>query len=162
MTATALDITAPADEPVIYTRRFVKAPPELIFDAWTNPEHLRKWWGPRRLDMVVCEVDLRVGGSWRFVHRAPDGQEFAFYGKYLDVDAPNRLVATWTWEGMPDDEAIQTLVLEVVDGGTMVCSEARHQSIADRDQHLENGMEGGMIETYERLDELLDQIVESL
>ena len=112
--------------------------------------------------MVVCEVDLRVGGSWRFVHRTPDGQEFAFYGEYLEVDPPNRLVATWTWEGMPDDEAIQTLVLEVVDGGTMVCSEARHQSIADRDQHLENGMERGMIETYERLDELISEMIESL
>jgi uncharacterized protein YndB with AHSA1/START domain len=157
MTTTALDITTPADEPVIRTRRFVKASPDLVFEAWTNPDHLRNWWGPRRLEMVVCEVDLRVGGGWRFVHRAPDGQEFAFYGKYLEVDPPNRLVATWTWEGMPDDEAIETLVLEAVAGGTMVCGEARHKNIADRDQHIENGMESGMTETYERLDELVGE-----
>ena len=155
MTTTALDMTVPTDEPVIRTRRFVKAPPELVFDAWTKPEHLRKWWGPRRLEMVVCEVDLQVGGSWRFVHRAPDGQEFAFYGVYREIDRPSRLVATWTWAGMPDDEAIQTLTLEAVDGGTMVHSEARHKTIAERDQHIENGMEQGMIETYERLDEFL-------
>jgi uncharacterized protein YndB with AHSA1/START domain len=153
MTTTALDITTPTDEPVIITRRFVKASPELVFDAWTKPEHLRNWWGPRGLDMTTCEVDLRVGGGWRFVHRAPDGQEFAFYGEYLEIERPNRLVATWTWEGMPDDQAIETLTLVAVDGGTMVIAEARHTTLAARDQHIENGMEGGMIETYERLDE---------
>jgi uncharacterized protein YndB with AHSA1/START domain len=155
MTTTALDITAPADDPVILTSRFFKAPPELIFDAWTNPEHLPNWWGPRALEMVVCEVDLRVGGAWRFVHRAPDGQEFAFSGEYLEVDPPHRLVATWVWEGMPDDIAVETLTLEAVDGGTIARSEARHTTLAARNQHIENGMEGGMIETYERLDELV-------
>jgi uncharacterized protein YndB with AHSA1/START domain len=106
----------------------------------------------------VCEVDLRVGGSWRFVHRAPDGQEFAFYGECREIDRPNRLVATWVWEGMPDDEAIETLTLEAVEGGTLVRSEARHTTLAARDQHIENGMESGMIETYQRLDELVDSL----
>ena len=155
MTTTALDITTPADAPVIISTRFVKAPPELVFDAWTKPEHLRNWWGPRRLELVQCDVDLRVGGAWRFVHRAPDGQEFAFYGEYLEVDRPNKLVATWCWEGMPEDVVIETLTLEAVDGGTIVRGVARHTTLEARDQHIENGMEGGMIETYERLDELV-------
>ena len=155
MTTTALDIITPADDPVILTSRFVQAPPDLVFRAWTEPEHLGNWWGPRRLEMVVCDVDLRVGGSWRFVHRVPDGQEFAFYGEYLEVDPPHRLVTTWCWEGMPEDVAVETLILEAVEGGTMVRGEARHSTIAARDQHIENGMEGGMIETFERLDELV-------
>jgi uncharacterized protein YndB with AHSA1/START domain len=158
MTTTALDITTPADEPVIITSRFFKAPPELIFDAWTNPKHLANWWGPRRLELVGCDVDLRVGGAWRFVSRAPDGQEFAFRGEYLEVDQPHRLVATWIWEGMPDDVAVETLTLEAVDGGTMVHSEARHTTLAARDQHVENGMEGGLTESYKRLDELVESL----
>jgi uncharacterized protein YndB with AHSA1/START domain len=155
MTMTALDITTPADEPVILTSRFFKAPPALIFEAWTTPKHLRNWWGPRALELVTCDVDLRVGGSYRFVHRAPDGQEFAFSGEYLEIDPPHRLVATWVWEGMPDDVAVETLILEAVEGGTIVRSEARHTTLAARNQHIENGMEGGMVETYERLDELV-------
>ena len=158
MTTTALDIVTPADEPVVLTSRFVKAPPALVFAAWTTPEHLRNWWGPRHLELVGCDVDLRVGGTWRFVSRAPDGQEFAFHGEYLEIDPPHRLVATWCWEGMPDDVAIETLTLEAVDGGTMVRGEARHSSVAARDQHVENGMEGGMTETYERLDELVARV----
>ncbi len=158
MTTTALDITTPADDPVIITRRFVKAPPALVFDAWTNPKHIPNWWGPRGLEMVTCDIDLRVGGRWRFVHRTPDGREFAFCGEYLEVGPPNRLVSTWIWEGMPDDVAIETLTLEAVEGGTMVIGEARHSTLAARDQHIENGMEGGMIETYERLDELVESL----
>jgi uncharacterized protein YndB with AHSA1/START domain len=153
-TKTALEIDAPADQPVIHTTRFLKAPPELVFQAWTEPEHLRRWMGPRYLEIVVCEVDLRVGGTWHMIHRAPDGQEFGFHGEYREIDRPNRLVATWVYEGMPDSEAIETMTFEAVEGGTIARGTSRYDSIETRDQHLASGMESGMVESYERLDEL--------
>jgi uncharacterized protein YndB with AHSA1/START domain len=153
-TKTALQIDAPADQPVIRTTRFLAAPPELVFEAWTEPDHLRKWWGPRSLEIVVCEVDLRVGGPWHMVHRAPDGKEFGFHGEYREIDRPNRLVATWVFEGVPDEEAVETMTFEAVDGGTMARGTSRYSSIEARDAQLASGMESGMVESYERLDEL--------
>jgi len=155
-TTAVLQITAPADDPVIVTSRIVKAPPELVFSAWTEPEHLRNWWGPRRLELVVCELDLTVGGTYRFVHRDADGHEFGFHGEYREIERPSRLVATFVYEGMPDAEAVETTTFESVEGGTMVRSTARHPSIAARDEHLANGMESGMTESFERLDEMLE------
>ena len=155
MTAATLEIEAPADEPTIVTRRVIKAPPALLWDAWTKPEHMRRWLGPKRLEMVHCEVDLRVGGSYRFVHRAPDGQEFGFHGVYREIDKPRRLVSTFVFEPWPDLEAVDTLTFEEVDGGTLVTTSSRHSSIEARDGHLAGGMEGGMTEGYERLDALV-------
>jgi uncharacterized protein YndB with AHSA1/START domain len=137
------------------TRRKVRAPRDLVWDVFTKPEHLKQWWGPRVLTLVICEVDLRIGGAYRFVHRTPDGMEFGFRGVYREIVRPERIVNTYIFEMMPDHEAVQTLVLEESDGGTIVRSTTMHQSVADRDAHLASGMEGGMRETYDRLDELL-------
>jgi uncharacterized protein YndB with AHSA1/START domain len=153
-----LEIVAPEGEPVLEMRRFVKAPPELVFDVWTNPVHIPKWWGPRRLEVSQCEIDLRPGGHWRFVQRAPDGMEFVFYGEYLEVDPPHRLVNTWIWEGMPDHPATETISFEACDGGTMLRGVVVHDSVESRDQHLANGMEEGMRDTFARLDELLEAL----
>lgn len=158
MTTTQLEIRTPADEPVIHTKRFVAAPPALVFDAWTKAEHLRNWWGPRRLEIVECDVDLRVGGGYRIVHRAPDGQEFGFHGEYREIDPPKRLVSTFVFEGMPDHEAVETLTLEEVEGGTMVHGLTVHASLEARDGHVASGMESGMRETFERLDELVARL----
>ena len=155
MTAATLEIVAPTGEPTIITRRVIKAPPALLWDVWTKPEHMRRWLGPKRLEMVECEVDLRVGGSYRFVHRAPDGQEFAFHGVYREIDEPHRLVSTFVFEPWPDHEAVDTLTFEEVHGGTLVTTSSRHSSIEARDGHLAGGMEGGMTEGYERLDALV-------
>jgi uncharacterized protein YndB with AHSA1/START domain len=155
MTTTSLDFRTPADEPTIIVRRFLKAPPALVFDAFTKPEYLVRWWGPRRLELSVRELDLRVGGSYRFVHRAPDGQEFGFHGEYQEIDPPHRLVTTFIYEGAPDHMAIETLTLEAVDGGTMLETSARHASMAARDMHVANGMEEGLADSMDRLDELM-------
>ena len=155
MTSQKLEIETPADEPVIAFRRFVKAPPKLVFQAYTDPELLKLWWGPRYLELAVCEIDLRVGGSYRFVHRAPDGQEFGFHGEYREIDAPHKLVNTFVFEGAPEHEALDISVFEEVDGGTMVIGRSVHDSIEARDMHIASGMEQGMIETYDRLDELV-------
>ncbi len=158
MTTTSLEIIVSADEPVIDFRRFVKAPTELVFAAWTTPEHLRRWWGPREFELVVCAVDLRVGGGYRMVHRAPDGQEFAFHGDYLEIEPPHRLVSTFVYEGAPDASAVETLVLEDVDGGTLMTGHSRYDTIEARDMHIANGMEGGMTDSCLRLDGLVASI----
>ncbi|HEU5331534.1 MAG TPA: SRPBCC family protein [Actinocrinis sp.] len=150
-----LDLETPADEPVIRYRRFVKAPPALLFQAYTDPEHMKNWLGPRYLEMVLCEVDLRVGGRWRFVHRAPDGTEHAFHGVYREVDRPNRLSNTFVYEPWPDAESVDTVEFAEAEGGTLVVGTSRHSSIEARDRHLASGMEKGIAEGCERLDELV-------
>jgi uncharacterized protein YndB with AHSA1/START domain len=153
MTSPKLELEIPADQPVIEYRRYFKAPPELVFQAYTDPQILRHWWGPRYLELVVCEVDLRVGGTYRFVHRAPDGQEFGFRGEYREIDSPRLLSNTFVFEGAPDHEAVDTAVFEEVDGGTMVIGRSVHDTLESRDMHVASGMEKGMTETFERLDE---------
>ena len=159
MTKAKLEVIAPADEPVIITHRFIAASPALVFEAWTKPEHMRQWIGPRQLTMVACEVDLRVGGRYRFVHRAPGGQEYGFSGKYLEIDRPHRMVCTSVFEMTPEHEAVETLTLVAKDGGTLITTHTRHGSIAARDGHLSNGgMEAGMTDGYERLEDLLSRM----
>ena len=158
MTNEETQITIPPGEPVIKVRRFFKAPPELLYRVITEGEFLRRWWGPRRLEVAECDVDLRVGGTWRVVHRAPDGTEFVFHGEFLELTPPWRRVGTWVWEGATEHKATETLVLEPVDGGTMLVSTMVHTSVEARDMHVANGMEGGIIESHERLDEVLTEV----
>ena len=113
-----LEVIADPDKPTIVTRRTFDAPRALVFDAWTKPELMKRWLGPRALEMVLCEVDLRVGGGYRYVHRAPDGQEFGFHGTYREIARPDRLVSTFVFELFPDAEAVDTLELEERDGKT--------------------------------------------
>ncbi len=158
MTMTDTEINTPVGEPVIEVRRFFKAPPELVYRVLTEGEFLRRWWGPRRLEIVECEVDLRVGGTWRIVHRAPDATEFAFHGEFLELDPPRRRVVTWVYEGAPDASATETFELDAVDGGTLLRSTMVHNSVANRDMHVENGMEEGLLESYVRMEELLAEV----
>lgn len=150
-------ITAPKDEPTIITERFVRASPELLYELWTTPEHMRRWLGPRYLQMPVCEVDLRIGGAYHYVHQAPDGSEYNFRGEYLELDPPHRIVATFVFEDYPS--SIDTVTFEPVDGGTLVRGHTLHQTMESRDAALASGMEGGIRESYERLDELLAERV---
>jgi uncharacterized protein YndB with AHSA1/START domain len=152
------EIIAKPGEPVIEMRRFVKAPPELVYQVLTEGEFLRRWWGPRRLVTTVCEVDLRVGGAWRIVHRAPDGAEFAFHGEFLELDPPHRRVSTWVYEGEVEAAATEAFELNAVDGGTLLRSRVVHDSVANRDMHLANGMEDGLRESYSRMDEVLAEM----
>jgi uncharacterized protein YndB with AHSA1/START domain len=148
------EITTPPGEPVIHIRRFLQAPPQLVYRACTECDMLRRWWGPRRLEVAECDVDLRVGGAWRIVHRAPDGMEFGFHGVFLELDPPHRRVSTFVYEGAPDAEATETFVLEEVDGGTLLTATTVHSSVAARDMHVASGMEEGIVDSYLRMDEL--------
>lgn len=158
MTKRKLEVVAEPDRPIIVTRRVLDAPRELVFEAFTRPEHVRRWLGPRALTWVVCDMDFRVGGRYRWVQRAPDGQEFAFHGEYKEIVRPEKVVSTFVFELFPDAEAIDTLTLEEHDGKTTVTTVTVHKTIEERDGQLAGGMERGMSEGYERLDELLVEL----
>ena len=132
-----LEVIADPDRPTIVTRRTFDAPRALVFDAWTKPELMKRWLGPRALEMVLCEVDLRVGGGYRYVHRAPDGQEFGFHGTYREIARPDRLVSTFVFELFPDAEAVDTLELHERDGKTTVTTTTMHKSMQARDRSEE-------------------------
>jgi uncharacterized protein YndB with AHSA1/START domain len=149
-----LTVTLPSDLEIVMTREF-QAPRRLVYEAFTRPEHLKRWWGPRYLELSVCEVDLREGGSWRFVQRAPDGQEFGFRGVYQEIAPPERLVYTFIFEPMPEHDAVVTIVFEERNGRTTLRQTTRHKTKFGRDGHLNAGMEEGVIDSYARLDELL-------
>ena len=154
-------IAEPGERTMVVTRIF-EAPRELVFKAWITPEHLARWWGPREQELVKCEMDLRVGGTYRFVTRGPDGQEHPFTGEYLEIDPPKRLSSTFIYDvdGWRDFVAIDTMVLEERDGRTTATVTTEHSSVEARDSHLDSGMEGGMRESFERLDELLASMQE--
>jgi uncharacterized protein YndB with AHSA1/START domain len=155
VTSKKLEIIAEPGKLSFTTRRVVDAPRALVFEAFTNPEHLKRWMGPRMLTMVICESDLRVGGRYRFVHRAPDGKEFAFSGEYREIVRPERIVRTFAFEFMPGHDSLETLVLEENNGKTTITTTTLHKTLEARDGHLSSGMEAGMTEGYARLDELV-------
>lgn len=147
-------ISLPSERETVITRVF-DAPRDLVFEAMTNPEHVKRWYGLRRNILTVCEIDLRPGGAWRFVQTSPDGQETAFSGIYREVDPPNRLVSTEEYEAMPGTGYLVTVTFEEQNGTTTVTSHLLYKSQEHRDGHLQSGMEWGLNETYQRLDELL-------
>jgi len=103
-------VTLPTDEQILITREF-DAPRRLVYRAWTTPELVRRWWTARRGEMTACEIDLRVGGRWRYVMVTPDGVEVAFHGEYREIVPNERIASTEVFEGMPDAESLNTLTL---------------------------------------------------
>ncbi len=153
-----LKVDTPSDREIRITRDF-DAPRPLVFDCWTKPELLKRWLtGPPGWSFVVCDVDLRVGGAYRFVWRGPDGIEMGMGGVHREVVPPERIVNTQRfdqdWTG---GEAVGTLVLTEKDGRTTSTNTILYASKAARDGALQSGMEKGMEAGYVRLDELLAQ-----
>jgi uncharacterized protein YndB with AHSA1/START domain len=148
-------VLAPQDEPVIVFRRAFNAPARLVFETWTEPEHLRRWRGPRGFELVTCEVDLRVGGRYRFVHRAPDGSRHVFRGQYLEIERPTRLVSTFVYEAAPRTEARDEVTFEEDGGTTVVTGRSVFPSFQARDLYLTADAERGLAGSHDRLDELL-------
>jgi uncharacterized protein YndB with AHSA1/START domain len=155
VTSRKLELIADPGKTSFTTRRVVDAPRALVYEAFTKPEHLKRWMGPRHLTMVVCDSDFRVGGRYRFVLRAPDGQEAAFHGEFREIVPPERIVRTFIFEPYPDAEALETMQLDERDGKTTITTTTLHKTVESRDGHLGSGMEAGMTEGYARLDELL-------
>jgi uncharacterized protein YndB with AHSA1/START domain len=152
-----LKITTPSDREVVLTRRFA-APRSLVFEAWTRPELLKRWFGRKGWTLPVCEVDLRVGGAWRYVMRGPDGREMGMRGVYREIAAPERLVYTEAFDDYPG-ESVVTGVFEESDGWTLMTHTVLCESQQIRDAILATGMEKGAGETYDRLEELLATLV---
>jgi uncharacterized protein YndB with AHSA1/START domain len=155
-------LMTPSDREIQITRLF-DAPRHLVFAAMTKPEHVRRWWGnlDDRYSVPVCEIDLRVGGAWRFVGRGPEGQYPAFYGVYREIDAPERLVYTEIFEPYPDVESVVTQTLTEEGGKTRLTVTSLYPSLEVRDMVLKTGMEKGAALSYDRLDDVARELQRS-
>jgi uncharacterized protein YndB with AHSA1/START domain len=149
-------LTYPSDTEILITRQF-DAPAELVFEAYTTPEHVKRWWGFETSEWVVCEIDLREGGQWRYAVREGE-MEVAFHGVYKEVAGPHRVVSTEVYEGAPDPEdnaTLNTVTLDEVDGVTTMTVLVTAPSKETRDAIVESGMEGGLQVSYNRMEDLL-------
>jgi uncharacterized protein YndB with AHSA1/START domain len=149
-------VTLPADDQILITREF-NAPRHLVYKAWTTPELVRRWWHAKRGEVTVAEIDLRVGGRWRYVMTANGGFEVAFHGEFREIDAPSRLVNTEAFEGVPDPDGTAgtvTVTLTEKDGRTYLESLCEYPDKAIRDMVIDSGMESGMQESYDALEQV--------
>jgi uncharacterized protein YndB with AHSA1/START domain len=155
-TALATSITADPTVPAIRITREFDAPPAAVFRAHVDPDLVVRWLGPRRLTMTVQRWDAQTGGGYRYTHAGEDGTEHHFFGSFHEVRGPERLVQTFTYEGFPDLVALETLTLTELPGGrTRLDIFSIGESFETRDATLQSGMEEGVVQGYERLDELL-------
>jgi uncharacterized protein YndB with AHSA1/START domain len=147
-------VSTPSDREITLTRLF-DAPRALVFDAMSRPEHVTKWWGclDEGYSVPVCEIDLRVGGAWRFVNRTPKGKLVAFRGVYREIARPDRMVFTEIFEEYPDTESVVTAVFEEEQGKTRLTVTAAYPTVEVRDMVLKTGMEKGAAISYDRLEE---------
>ena len=150
-------IEFPSDLEILVTRVF-DAPIGLVFDVLTRPEHVRKTAAPFGEEVTVCEIDLRVGGEYHTVFVTDSGYECSFRGRFLEIEPPTRTVATWLFEGWPDAEAVETVELEEVDGGTKMTHRLAFRDQAGRDHMTKfDGLESGFDNVEDRLRSLLGQ-----
>jgi uncharacterized protein YndB with AHSA1/START domain len=146
----------PGKHDVRMTRVF-DAPPALVYRAWTDPALVRQWMGPARLTWTACDMDVRPGGSWRWV-QTDDSGSYGFHGVYHDVAAPERIVQTFEFEGAPGHVSLESALFEPQGGKTLVTMHSVYQSVEDRDAMAAAGMEEGMNEGFDRLDAILKEL----
>jgi uncharacterized protein YndB with AHSA1/START domain len=151
-------VTLPTDEQILITREF-DAPPDLVYKAWTTPEFVRRWWAGRRGEMKFVDIDLRVGGSWRYVMLAHGEFDVAFHGEYREIVPGERIVTTEVYEGAPPapegEDVLNVITFTEVEGRTLLELLVKTPSKEVRDMIVDSGMEGGLQEQMEILDELL-------
>jgi uncharacterized protein YndB with AHSA1/START domain len=158
-----LTVSLPSDREVVLIREF-DAPRDLVFEAFSKPEHIAHWWGQKGSTMPICEMDFRPGGAWRFVERAADGKEYGFHGEYREITRPERIAWTFEFEGLPGHVSVETMVFEdlVQDQSqnrrTRITATAVFDSVEDRDGMVQSGMAQGASESYERLAEYLQTL----
>lgn len=150
-------VTLPTDTQILITREF-DAPKHLVYEAWTTPELIKQWWHAKRGKATVADVDLRVGGTWRWVMIADAGFEVAFHGVYREVVRNERLVYTEVFEAMPGAEAVNTVTFTEKNGRTTLTILVQHQDRQGRDAHVNSGMEAGLQDALD----LLEQVAQSL
>ena len=147
----------PSELEIVTTREF-DAPLELVFDVFTKPEHVRNWFAPFSDEVTVCDIDLRVGGSYHVVFVTPDGTECSFRGTYSEVEPPTRTVATWLFEGWPDAHAVETVELHEADGVTTLTMTMVFSDQAGR-AHM-GGESGGQQSSFDHMEDYLRSLVE--
>ena len=149
-------VTLPTDEQVLITREF-DAPKHLVYEAWTTPELVKRWWSADRGEVTLAEIDLRVGGMWRYVMVATGELEVGFHGEYREIIPNERIVTTEVFEGIPGvpgGEAMNTLTFTEVDGRTTLEILAEHTDKETRDMVIDTGMEAGMQEAMDHLEQV--------
>jgi len=150
-----LTVSTPSDREIVLTRVF-DAPRALVFEAHSRCEHIKRWWG--RGNPLDCELDFRPGGRWRFVEHAPDGTDHGFRGEYREIVAPERIVQTFEYEGLPGHISLETLTMTERAGKTLVRTVSSFQAVEDRDAMIASGMERGVHDSDERMTELLARL----
>jgi len=151
--------TTPSDREIRLTRLF-DAPRHLVFEAMTKPEHIKRWWGclAQGYSVPICQVDLRPGGAWKFVNQIPSGEAMTFYGVYREITPPDRLVFTEIFAPFPDAESVVTADFTTEDGKTRLTVTALYPSVEVRDQVIKSGMEKGAAISYDRLEEVAQEL----
>ena len=163
MSSETATLTLPTDERILITREF-DAPRHLVWQAWTTPELVKRWWHANRGRVTVAEIDLRVGGTWRYVAMTDDGMEVGFHGVYREIVANERLVSTEVYEGLPEGISeeeggtLNTATFEDNDGRTTVTLLIQTTSKESRDAIIESGMEAGLQDALD----LLEEVAQSL
>jgi len=155
---TELHVTAEPDIPQVLTSRTFDAPRDLVFRAFTDPDLLVQWLGPRKYTMTIERYDLRDGGTYRYVHSDDAGNAFGFHGVFHGDPSPDGMVQTFEFEGAPGNVSMDTLTLEEHDGKTTVRTNSVFQSVQARDAMVQSGMAEGMNDGYDRLDDLLAKL----
>jgi uncharacterized protein YndB with AHSA1/START domain len=156
-------VTLPADDQILITREF-DAPRNLVYKAWTTPELVKRWWGAKRGEVTVAEIDLRVGGKWRYVGVTPDGTEVGFHGEYREIVPNERIVSTEVYEGVPQPEegpelgTVNTATFAETDRRTRLAILVEAPSKDVRDAIIESGMEAGMQDALDLLEEVAASI----
>jgi uncharacterized protein YndB with AHSA1/START domain len=151
-------VTLPTDEQILITREF-DAPKDLVYKAWTTPELVKRWWHANRGEVTLAEIDLRVGGKWRYVAVADDGSEVGFHGEYREIVPGERIVSTEVYEGLPagvsEEEAatVNTATFAETDGRTTLTILVEAPSKASRDAIIDSGMEAGMQDALDLLEQ---------
>lgn len=150
-------VTLPTDTQILITREF-DAPKNLVYKAYTTPELIKRWWSGDRGEVNSAEVDLRVGGTWRYVMTANGGFEVGFHGTFREIVPNERIVFTEVFEGMPDAEAVDTTTFTEAGGRTTLTILVQHQRKEHRDAHIDSGMEGGMNEAFDHLEHVAQSL----
>jgi uncharacterized protein YndB with AHSA1/START domain len=149
-------VTTPTDDQILITREF-DAPRDLVWQAWTTPDLVKRWWSGGHGEVIVAEIDLQVGGTWRYVLVTPEGHEVGFHGEYREIEPGERLVTTEVFEGAPDDGTeppLNIVTFEEDDGRTMLNLVVQCSSTEMRDMILQSGMEEGMQSSYDALEQV--------
>jgi uncharacterized protein YndB with AHSA1/START domain len=157
VTGRSATVTLPTDEQILITREF-DAPKHLVFEAWTTPELVKRWWNAKRGEVTLAEIDLRVGGKWRYVMVIDDGFEVGFHGEYREVVPNERIVSTEVYEGVPEEQqgegTLNTVTFTEADGRTTLTTLVQAPSKEVRDAIIDSGMEAGMQDAMDLLEEV--------